>query len=166
MSTRFSSVGLTGSLSALLAKTSKLQRAVSVTDPRVQSRGLAEQVFGAWFRANVTLPAADPPYPTALAEYRLPNGDLLYSFPGPAIAVFWNRAELLPYDSGVTSAGAVIDPGDAVPPGTYWCYRATLASGALEQRLRLGSAPSLGDVVRALFYIKDFTRSTDFNQRV
>jgi hypothetical protein len=140
----------------------------------VQSAALAEQVFGRWFRANVALlpatttdvvaevngvaiAAYGTPYPTALVEYKLPSRDLLLLTPGPAIVVFWNRAELLPFQTPVDEDGVETDPGIAIPEASYWTYRATLATGVIEQRLRLRNAPSPGDVVRALFYIKDFT---------
>ena len=149
--------------------TIKSPRAVSVTDSRVGANGMAEMVLGRFYRSNVTLAQAPQPWPTALPEYRLPGRDLVLLQPGPAMMIFWNRVELLPFESDVDDDGEPTDPGVAIPEACYWTYRAevdvdgayvgfaTATSLYVEQRLRVNALISPGDVIRAGHYVVDFT---------
>lgn len=134
----------------------KSPTALSLNDRRVSSAGASENVLGAYMRCNVVLAPADPPYPTARVEYKLPNNDLLFVQPGPAIVVAWNRLLIFSHAAELDTEGLEIDPLAAVPPGTFWTYRTTVGN-KVEQRLRLGSTPQPGDIVLAILYWRDFT---------
>lgn len=146
-------------------------RAASDSDHRLRAPGAAENVLGAYFRANVQLDAAVAAAPewlqngaavamvaTSLPEYVVPHLVLLQ--PGPGLVVCFNRVLLLPFTAAVDGNGLDIDPVDTVPPGDFWTYRAVLADGTVEQRVRLGipPAPEADSDIRALLYVIDFTQ--------
>lgn len=145
-------------------------KGLAFTDFRATAKGASANVLGRYFRANEYLsPAAEVVthvngvevgspaiLPTALTEYKFPNYDLVLRQTGWATMLFWNRAELLPHIPEVDDDNEDVDPDEGIGVGDYWSYRATLSNGRQEQRIRLGRAPSPGDVIRAAYYIIDW----------
>ena len=146
-------------------------RAVRDDDARLLPRGAAEAVLGSYVRGNVQLLPASGAAPqwlqngtpatlaaTTLPEYVVP--DLVVSHPGPVIVINVARVLYLPFTAALDPITSLdIDPVDTVPPGDFWVYRAVLADGSIEQRIRIGTPPVPGptDDVRALLYCIDWT---------